>query len=135
MTLIGIKRKKTGNKKKTIQWSQYPSIGPQAIHVTSSASDQIKKMSELEGLVTRLMRVGIKGGGCSGLTYFFELCEQKREGDQVFGDDAKICVDPKSLRVLGGSILEYEREFLRGGFVVLNPKEKKSCSCGKSFGI
>lgn len=135
MTLIGIKRKSDSNKKKRIDWSQYPTVAPDEMIVTNAAAQQISEMSHSKGMISGLMRVGIKGGGCSGMTYFFELCEASRNNDHVFGSTGKICIDPKSLKVLGGSILDYETEFLRGGFVVLNPKEKKSCSCGKSFGI
>ena len=129
MSLIGISKK---NKKNKIDWSQYPEILGSDIFVTDNAQNRINFLAEQEKYELPLMRVGIKGGGCSGLSYFFELVAEPKDSDKIFSN---ICVDPKSLKVLGGSILEYESGLLKSGFQILNPKAKKSCSCGQSFSL
>jgi len=82
------------------------------------------------------LRVGIQGGGCSGLSYSIRFDSQARERDRVyeFGDDnVKIFVDPKSFLYLHGMVLDYEETLMRQGFNFINPNSTKSCGCGSSF--
>ena len=80
------------------------------------------------------MRLGIVGGGCSGLSYKFALETSPRATDQIFEQgDARVFVDPRSLAYLDGLTLDYHESLLKNGFVFHNPNAKKSCSCGKSF--
>jgi iron-sulfur cluster assembly protein len=80
------------------------------------------------------LRVGVQGGGCSGLSYAMRLDTQSRDRDKVFEEfGARIFVDPKSLLYLSGTILEYEETLMRQGFVFQNPNAARSCGCGSSF--
>jgi iron-sulfur cluster assembly protein len=82
------------------------------------------------------LRVGIQGGGCSGLSYNIRFDSQERERDRVyiFGEDKiRIFVDPKSFLYLRGMILDYEETLMHQGFNFINPNSSKSCGCGSSF--
>ena len=82
------------------------------------------------------LRVGVKGGGCSGLSYTFALEREARFGDQVFEgpEGAKLFVDKKSLLFLNGTVLDYDASLISKGFVFNNPNAKTTCGCGSSFG-
>src|SRR4026207_22930 len=82
------------------------------------------------------LRVGVKGGGCSGLSYTFAWERQPRLGDEVFQgpEGAKIFVDKKSLLFLNGTVLDYDTNLISKGFVFNNPNAKTTCGCGSSFG-
>ena len=88
-------------------------------------------------LVARIVAaIGVKGGGCSGLSYTFSWEREPRLGDEVFEgpDGAKIFVDKKSLLFLKGTTLDYDTALLTQGFVFHNPNAKSTCGCGSSFG-
>ena len=103
------------------------------IQVTPKAIDRIKTTFAREG-VTGGLRLGVLGGGCSGLSYQFKFDTRQRATDQVFDyDGVKIFVDPKSLLYLNGMILDYQESLMQSGFVFDNPNAKKACGCGTSF--
>ena len=80
------------------------------------------------------LRVGIKGGGCSGFSYTLDVTTQPAEDDEVFETQGqRIVCDPKSLLYLDGTEVDYEDDLLKGGFVFHNPNAKRSCGCGSSF--
>jgi iron-sulfur cluster assembly protein len=80
------------------------------------------------------LRLGITGGGCSGLSYNIRFDSQPRERDRIYQfDDVRIFVDPKSFIYLHGMILDYEETLMRQGFNFVNPNSTKSCGCGSSF--
>ena len=80
------------------------------------------------------LRLGVQGGGCSGLSYNIRFDTQPRERDRVFQfDDVRVFVDPKSFIYLHGMVLDYEETLMHQGFVFQNPNAKKSCGCGSSF--
>jgi len=82
------------------------------------------------------IRVGVDGGGCSGLTYKLEFDNQLKEGDQQFEDKGiKIVVDRKSFLYLVGTELEYTGGLNGKGFVFNNPNASRTCGCGESFGV
>lgn len=82
------------------------------------------------------IRVGVDGGGCSGLTYRLEFDNQLKEGDQQFEDKGiKIVVDRKSFLYLVGTELEYTGGLNGKGFVFNNPNASRTCGCGESFGV
>ena len=82
------------------------------------------------------IRVGVDGGGCSGLSYKLEFDNQIKEGDQVFEDKGiKIAVDKKSLLYLIGTELDYAGGLNGKGFVFNNPNASRTCGCGESFGV
>ena len=80
------------------------------------------------------LRVGIQGGGCSGLSYNIRFDSQPRERDRIFQfGDVRVFVDPKSFIYLHGMILDYQETLMQQGFVFTNPNASKSCGCGTSF--
>jgi iron-sulfur cluster assembly protein len=82
------------------------------------------------------LRVGVKGGGCSGLSYSLGFDKEAREGDKLVEvDGVRIFVDPKSLFYLSGTQLDYTDGLNGKGFVFNNPNATKSCGCGSSFGV
>jgi len=82
------------------------------------------------------LRVGVKGGGCSGLSYSLGFDKEPREGDKkIVVDGVNIFVDPKSLFYLSGTQLDYTDGLNGKGFVFNNPNATKSCGCGSSFGV
>ena len=82
------------------------------------------------------IRVGVEGGGCSGLSYKLEFDNQKKEGDQEFEDKGiRIVVDRKSFLYLVGTELEYSGGLNGKGFVFMNPNASRTCGCGESFSV
>jgi iron-sulfur cluster assembly protein len=82
------------------------------------------------------IRVGVEGGGCSGLSYKLEFDNQMKEGDQVFEDNGiKIVVDKKSFLYLVGTELDYSGGLNGKGFVFNNPNASRTCGCGESFAV
>jgi iron-sulfur cluster assembly protein len=103
------------------------------IQVTPKAVEKIKATFAREGVAGGL-RLGVLGGGCSGLSYQFKFDTKERPTDKVFDyDGVKIFVDPKSLIYLNGMILDYQESLMQSGFVFDNPNAKKACGCGTSF--
>ena len=82
------------------------------------------------------VRLGIKGGGCSGLSYVIEYCDAARPRDKVFEvDGARVYVDPKSLIYLNGTTFDFVDTFQQKGFKFVNPQMKSECGCGESFSV
>jgi iron-sulfur cluster assembly protein len=111
-----------------------PSIAK--IHLTERAARKIRALLEKEGVSPEQggLRVGVQGGGCSGLSYAMRLDTQARERDKIFEEHgARIFVDPKSFLYLNGTTLEYEETLIRQGFVFQNPNAARNCGCGSSF--
>jgi iron-sulfur cluster assembly protein len=106
------------------------------IHVTATAATKIQELLAKEGVPADSggLRLGVQGGGCSGLTYAMRLETQKRDRDQVFEENgARIFVDPKSYLYLANTTLDYEETLMRRGFVFQNPAASRTCGCGSSF--
>ena len=103
------------------------------VHVTPKAVGKIRDAFRKEG-VTGGLRLGVLGGGCSGLSYLFKFDPKPRPTDKVFEfDDVKIFVDPKSMVFLDGMTLDWKDSLIHSGFAFENPHAKKSCGCGTSF--
>src|SRR3954452_59204 len=80
------------------------------------------------------LRLGVQGGGCSGLSYNIRFDSKPRERDRVYEfDGVRVFVDPKSFIYLHGMILDYEETLMKQGFNFVNPNSSKSCGCGSSF--
>lgn len=104
------------------------------IQVTPKAVSRIRQVFAKQGVEGGGLRLGVQGGGCSGLSYLIRFEPQARPTDQVFEfDGVKIFVDPKSLLYLDGVTLDYKESLMQSGFVFDNPNAKKSCGCGTSF--
>ena len=107
------------------------------ISITQNAANQIHKMLARNGLQGGGLRVGIKAGGCSGLSYTFAWEPAPRETDHVFGgpEGAKVFVDRKSYEFIKGTTLDYDTSLVSRGFVFSNPNAKSTCGCGTSFSV
>ena len=107
------------------------------IQLSATALQHIKALREQQGKDLYL-RVGVRQGGCSGMSYMmdFEDASKVGERDEVFDyDDFKIVCDPKSLLYLYGLMLDYSNALIGGGFQFTNPNAAQTCGCGKSFGV
>jgi iron-sulfur cluster assembly protein len=107
------------------------------IQVTENARDKIKELVQAEGASAEaFVRVGVRGGGCSGLIYDLDFDTEFREGDQVFEDKGvKVVVDNKSFLYLFGTTLEYTDGLNGKGFQFINPNASRTCGCGESFAV
>ena len=109
-----------------------------AITVTAKAAEKIKQQISGRAKSTPRsgIRVGIKGGGCSGLSYVIEFCDEPRAKDRLFElDGARVYVDPKSLIYLNGTTLDFVDTFQQKGFKFVNPQQRSECGCGESFSL
>lgn len=105
------------------------------IEVTPNATEKIRGMLADEN-PGGLLRLGVIGGGCSGLQYKFKYERASRASDSVFTvDGVRLCVDPKSYQFLDGMTLDYVETILEQRFLFKNPNAGKSCGCGKSFQV
>lgn len=103
------------------------------IEVTPKAVNKIREAFAKQG-VTGGLRLGVLGGGCSGLSYQFKFDAKARPTDHVFDyGDVQVFVDPKSMVFLDGMTLDWKDSLMQSGFAFDNPHAKKSCGCGTSF--
>ncbi len=136
MSLLSISRKKDKKEQQIAAASLPTEVAKDEILVSDASAKQIPIFATKEGLVGGLLRIGVKGGGCSGLSYHFSIARTATDKDLVFGNgDSRICIDPKSMKVLGGTILDYLQELGRAEFIMRNPNAKSTCSCGQSFSL
>ena len=108
------------------------------IKVSEDAKKRIAMLMTDEGYnaTTDFVRVGVKSGGCSGLSYELKFDKSQQETDKLFTDnDVKIVVDKKSVLYLAGTILEYSGGLNGKGFVFNNPNAQRTCGCGESFSL
>ncbi len=105
-----------------------------AVNVSEAALKQVKQLMASQNLGNSFLRMGVKGGGCSGLSYSLEFDTEMGPHDKVFEfDGVKVIVDAKSYLYLNGTTLDYVTQGLTGGFTFQNPNAKASCGCGSSF--
>ena len=107
------------------------------LSISENAAKLIRKMTEKNGIPEGGLRIGIKAGGCSGLSYTFAWEASPRDGDFVFDgpEGSKVYVDPKSHKFLDGTTLDYDTSLVSKGFIFNNPNAKSSCGCGTSFSV
>ena len=104
------------------------------IEISETAAKKIRTLMAKQGIAEGGLRVGVKGGGCSGLSYNLAFESQSRIGDKVFERDGiKLFCDLKSYIYLNGTVLDFDSGLMGKGFVFMNPNAKKSCGCGSSF--
>lgn len=113
-----------------------PELSEEVI-ITPRAIVEIKKIKSDNGIPeTHALRLGVKGGGCSGLSYVLAFDDGTREGDTEFQiGDVTVKIDPKSLFYLSGTTLDFSDGLNGRGFVFNNPNAAKTCGCGNSFGV
>ncbi|HEY4492068.1 MAG TPA: iron-sulfur cluster assembly accessory protein [Acidobacteriota bacterium] len=106
------------------------------VNISDTAAGKIKNIIETKGLRGYGLRLGVKGGGCSGLTYDLNFENETKPGDKIEDiNGVKVFVDFKSYLYLRGTTLEFSTDPLNGGFSFRNPNAKKSCGCGTSFSV
>lgn len=123
--------------------SEAPTSGKTlGITITQKAVEAVKKQLVKRGTPDAALRVGVKGGGCSGFSYVIQFHDGSPHARDVVydmtaedGTLVRILVDKKSLLYLNGTVLEWEQTLMQQGFKFLNPNEKSSCGCGHSFTV
>jgi iron-sulfur cluster assembly protein len=113
-----------------------PGAAKQSLQVTERAVKRIRTAMAKEGVSPEEggLRLGVMGGGCSGLSYSIKFDTRSRERDRVYEfDGVRVFVDPKSFLYLHGMTLDYEETLMRQGFNFINPNSTHSCGCGSSF--
>lgn len=104
------------------------------VTLTESAVKEVKRLLDLQGPSEGGLRLGVKGGGCSGLSYTVNFDEKIGPHDQVYDiEGIKVIVDTKSAIYLQGTQLDFQKDMLSGSFRFLNPNASKTCGCGESF--
>jgi iron-sulfur cluster assembly protein len=122
--------------------SEPPASKKLGIVITQSAVDAVAIQIAKRNMPGTALRVGIRGGGCSGFSYVVEFHDgEPRARDVVYdltstaGEAVRILVDKKSLLYLNGATFDWEKTLMRQGFKFINPNEKSSCGCGTSFTV
>ena len=107
------------------------------VQISENAGKLIRKMTLKHGMPEGGLRIGIKAGGCSGLSYTFAWEAAPRDGDQVFEgpEGSKVWIDRKSFQFIDGTTLDYDTSLVSKGFTFQNPNAKSSCGCGTSFSV
>jgi iron-sulfur cluster assembly protein len=108
----------------------------QGLQLTDRAIKRVRIAMAKEGVSPEEggLRLGVTGGGCSGLSYAIKFDSRPRERDRIYNfDGVRVFVDPKSFLYLHGMTLDYEETLMRQGFNFINPNSSRSCGCGSSF--
>ena len=106
------------------------------VTLTERAAMKVRALAEGRGSVRPVLRVKVGAGGCSGMSYQFEVDNDVHPGDLVSETSGvRAAVDPRSDFFIGGSLIDYEESLMKSGFKVTNPLAKNSCSCGASFNV
>jgi iron-sulfur cluster assembly protein len=106
------------------------------IKITEKAKSEAVRLMEADGIPNQFIRVGVTGGGCSGLMYNLKFDSELKAEDQEYEDNGiKIVLDKKSLLYLVGTELDFSGGLNGKGFVFVNPNANRTCGCGESFSI
>jgi iron-sulfur cluster assembly protein len=105
--------------------------------MTTSALERIAAIKRSRQTPDAILRVGVRGGGCSGLSYYIDFIDQADAKDKIFTFDGgvTIAVDRKSYLFLNGTEIDYQKGMMKTGFEFKNPMASRSCSCGESFSL
>ncbi len=106
------------------------------VELTEPAVKEIRNICEQQKLELEdvYLKVGVKGGGCSGFSYILDLTESKNDNDEQFEvHGVRVICDPKSLLYLDGTQIDFKEELMQRGFVFKNPNATSTCGCGSSF--
>jgi iron-sulfur cluster assembly protein len=107
-----------------------------AIEISEKAANRIRTLSAEKATPRGGLRLGVKGGGCSGLSYFIDWAAEPAKFDQIVErDGARVFVDPKSAVFLQGTVIDWQQTLMQTGFVFRNPNVKSACGCGESFTV
>lgn len=106
------------------------------ITITDNAAARVQQLLGQRGKPSVGIRVGVKKGGCSGLSYVIEYADELQKFDEVVEDKGiKVIIDPKAIMYLIGTEMDFVEEKMKSGFVFVNPNEKARCGCGESFNV
>ncbi|MCB9542245.1 MAG: iron-sulfur cluster insertion protein ErpA [bacterium] len=106
------------------------------LQLTESAAEKVRELIQKRPSPTEGLRVGVRGGGCSGFTYFLEFAESANKGDrEVDSHGVTLFVDPKSYLYLMGTEIDYVDSLAGAGFKFQNPNARRTCGCGESFSV
>lgn len=109
---------------------------PLTIRIDEEAAEHVRVFAQQSGKPDSNLRVGVKGGGCAGMTYILDLVDEPQEDDKIIEEHGlELYVDRKSYIFLAGTILEYSGGLNGKGFVFNNPNAKTTCGCGTSFSV
>ncbi len=105
--------------------------------ITPRAAEEIRRIKAENNIsADHALRLGVKGGGCSGMSYVLAFDEKPRTGDEIYEmEGIKVYIDPKSLFYLSGTTLDFSDGLNGRGFVFNNPNATRTCGCGHSFGV
>ena len=105
-----------------------------AITMTDFAVQKVSEIMKKRQTPNQYLKIGLKGGGCSGFMYSYDFISERGEKDKVFDfGEVKICIDVKSYLFLNGMEIDYEEDLLKSGLVFNTPKAQRSCGCGESI--
>ena len=106
------------------------------ITITDFAAEKVKELIEGREQPTEGLRVGVRGGGCSGFTYFLEFAESANDGDrELESKGVRLFIDKKSYLYLMGTEIDYQDGLAGAGFKFENPNARRTCGCGESFSV
>ncbi len=104
------------------------------VSLTPLAAAKVTELLQQQNRAGQGLRVGVRGGGCSGNSYFMEFCEQAEQGDDVFDSHGvRLVVDRRSMTLLEGTQIDFVEGLMGTGFKFNNPNVRHSCACGESF--
>ncbi|MGH7229875.1 MAG: HesB/IscA family protein [Nitrospiraceae bacterium] len=104
------------------------------ITLSEAAAKEVKRLINVQGMTEGGLRLGVKGGGCSGLSYTINFDDKIGQYDTVYEiDGIKVIVDAKSAIYLQGTQLDFQKDLMGGAFKFVNPNAQKTCGCGESF--
>lgn len=112
----------------------HTTTGNPIVTLSESALKEVKRLMKVQGLTAGGLRLGVKGGGCSGLSYTINFDDKISQHDTVYEiEGIKVIVDAKSAIYLQGTRLDFHKDLLAGAFKFINPNAEKTCGCGESF--
>ena len=111
-------------------------MSEKVIKLTDTAADRIKEIMSNADSKTIGVRVGVKSGGCAGMSYIMEYAKDKKKNDEVIEEKGvKVFIDPAAIIYLLGTEMDYKKNKFSSEFVFKNPNETERCGCGESFKI
>ena len=111
-------------------------MNEQVIKISDSAVDRIKKIMSEAQSQTIGVRIGVKSGGCAGMSYVMEYATDIKPNEEIIEEKGvKVLIDPKAVMYLSGTEMDYKKEKFSSQFVFKNPNESERCGCGESFKV
>ena len=124
------------NERETVNGGDTKGAGSTMITLTPVAAEKVKGLLAGRGNPQAGLRVGVRGGGCSGNSYFMEFCDAEAPEDQIIeSHGVRLVVDARSATLLGGTEVDYVEGLMGTGFKFTNPNVRHNCACGESFSV